>query len=77
MLTIGKTLHCTNNFPLRISSVNVTKSAVSCGFGHFLLKKSLMKTSFFFTVLAKCKDIPGIPYLSKRNLDFATRKYCV
>ena len=22
------------NFPLRISSANVTKSAVSCGFGH-------------------------------------------
>ena len=22
------------NFPLRISSVNLTKSAVSCGFGH-------------------------------------------
>ena len=27
-------LHCTKSFPLRISSVNVTKSAVSCGFGH-------------------------------------------
>ena len=28
--------HCTKNgsFPLRISSINVTKSAVSCGFGH-------------------------------------------
>ena len=28
--------HCTktSSFPLRISSVNVTKSAVSCGFGH-------------------------------------------
>ena len=28
--------HCTKkwSFPLRISSVNVTKSTVSCGFGH-------------------------------------------
>ena len=27
-------LHKKRSFPLRISSVNVTKSAVSCGFGH-------------------------------------------
>ena len=27
-------LHKKSSFPLRISSVNVTKSAVSCGFGH-------------------------------------------
>ena len=32
-INFGK--HCTQkwSFPLRISSVNVTKSAVSCGFG--------------------------------------------
>ena len=24
------------SFPLKISSVNLTKSAVACGFGHFL-----------------------------------------
>ena len=29
-----KTLHKKWSFPLLISSVNVTKSAVSCGFGH-------------------------------------------
>ena len=28
------TLHKRRSFPLRISSVNVTESAVSCGFGH-------------------------------------------
>ena len=28
------TLHKKCSFPLRISSVNVTKPAVSCGFGH-------------------------------------------
>ena len=26
--------HCTKSFPLTISSVNVTKSAGNCGFGH-------------------------------------------
>ena len=29
-----QTLHKKLRFPLRISSVNMTKSAVSCGFGH-------------------------------------------
>ena len=28
------TLHKKWSFPLKISSVNVTKSAISCGFGH-------------------------------------------
>ena len=27
-------LHKKGSFPLRISSVNVTKSAENCGFGH-------------------------------------------
>ena len=31
---IKRTLHKKWSFPLRISSVNVTKYAVSCGFGH-------------------------------------------
>ena len=35
-LTEMKLLHCTKkcSFPLRISSANVAKSAVSCEFGH-------------------------------------------
>ena len=45
-------LHKKWSFPLRISSVNVTKSAVSCGFGRtHLLKKSLMENFNFCTVL--------------------------
>ena len=28
------TLHTKRSFPLRISSVNATKSAGTCGFGH-------------------------------------------
>ena len=46
---VRQTLHKKWNFPLKTSSVNVTKSAVSCGlriWSH-LLKKSLIETSFF------------------------------
>ena len=35
------------SFPLRISSINVNKSAVFYEFGNILQKKSLKKTSFF------------------------------
>ena len=41
------------SFPLRISSVNGTKSAVSCGFGHIYWRNPLWKTSFF----AQCIEI--------------------
>ena len=35
------------SFPLRISSVNVTKTAVSCGFGHIYWRNPEWKNSFF------------------------------
>ena len=35
------------SFPLRVSSVNVTKSAVSCGFGHIYWKNPWWKLLFF------------------------------
>ena len=35
------------SFPLRISSINVTKCAVSCGFGHIYWRNPQWKTSFF------------------------------
>ena len=35
------------SFPLRISSVNLTKSAVSCGFGLIYWRNPSWKTSFF------------------------------
>ena len=35
------------SFPWSISSVNVTKSAVSCGFGHICWRNSSWKTSSF------------------------------
>ena len=42
-------IHCTKkwSFPLRISSVNVTKSAVSYGFGHIYWRNPYWKTPFF------------------------------
>ena len=32
--TVDKPLHKKWSFPLRISSINVTKSTGNCGFGH-------------------------------------------
>ena len=39
-------LHKKGSFPLRVSSVNVTKSAVSCGFDHIYWRNPWWKTSF-------------------------------
>ena len=36
--SLGATLDKKWSFPLKISSVNVTKSAVSCGFDHIYWK---------------------------------------
>ena len=43
--------HCTKNEVLKISSVNVTKSAENCGFGHIYWRNSSWKTSFFVQCL--------------------------
>ena len=40
-------LHKKRSFPLRVSSVNVTKSTVFCGFGHIYWRNPYRKTSFF------------------------------
>ena len=45
------TLHKKLRFPLKISSGNGTKSAVSCGLGHIYWSNSWWKTSFFCAVL--------------------------
>ena len=45
------TLHKKRSFPLRIFSVNVTKSAENCRFGHIYWRNPLWKTSFFCAVL--------------------------
>ena len=41
------TLHKKWSFPLRIFLVNMTKSAVSCGFGHIYWRSPQWKTSIF------------------------------
>ena len=38
--------HKEGSFPLRISRINVTKTAVSCGFGHIYWRNPQWKTSF-------------------------------
>ena len=44
-------LHKKWNFRLRISSLNVTKSAGNCGFGHIYWRNPLRKSSFFMQCL--------------------------
>ena len=62
------------SFPLRISSVNVTKSAVSSGFLWIwsdLLKKSLMENSFFM----QCITQVYLEYWSKKQCFKLTECY--
>ena len=53
-------LQCPKNevFSLRISSVNVTKSEVSCGFGHIYWRNPWWKTSCF----VQCYSITPVIY---------------
>ena len=46
-------LHKKWSFPLRISSVNVTKSAGNSGFGHICWRDPIWKTSFSCAAFAK------------------------
>ena len=58
-------LHKKWSFPLRISSVSVTKSAVSCGFGHIWWRNALWKTSFFVQCtwkMQQCKNAKMQPF---------------
>ena len=57
LINIFNSYHCTKkwSFPLRNSSVHVTKSAGNCGFGH-LLKKALMEHFIFCAVYYKMCD---------------------
>ena len=42
-----RALHKKWSFPLKVSSVNVTKNIVSGGFGHIYWRNLWWKTSFF------------------------------
>ena len=48
------------SFSLRISSVNVIKSAVSCKFGHIYWRNASWKTSFFVQCVYTTIRITGI-----------------
>ena len=53
---VGFSPHKKWSFLLKISSVNVTKYAVSCGFDHIYWRKSSWKTSFFVQCLFLQKE---------------------
>ena len=61
-------LHKKWSFPLRISLVNVTKSAVSCGFGHIYWRNSRWKTLFFVHWKIRSTCARQILYLDYSNL---------
>ena len=48
-----RSLHKKWSFPLRISSVNVTKSTITCGFGHIYWRNPTWKTSFFVQLVER------------------------
>ena len=48
-------LHKKWSFPLMISSVNVTKFAGNCGFGHIYWKNPSWKTLFFEQCECRCR----------------------
>ena len=49
LVTYEQSLHKKWSFPLRISSINVTESAVSCEFSHIYWRNSEQKTSIFLS----------------------------
>ena len=69
-------VHCTKKrrFPLRTASVNVTKLAGNCGFGHIYLRNPKGKTSFF----VQWHFFSNIKYLVLIRLFLLKRKlkYC-
>ena len=81
-------LHKKWSFPLRIFSVNVTKSAVFCGFGHIYWRNLSWKTWFFVQYWWQrhetfLRTYPGVTYFrnlkSKQNLfqnKTIKRSYC-
>ena len=61
------------SFPLTISSVNVTKSAGNCGFGHIYWRIPQWKTSFLvhcecFINKKKSEELPGLINFGSCNL---------
>ena len=61
-VSIALSLHKKWSFPIRITSLNVTKSSVSRGFGHIYWKNSQWKTETisFVKLMWKCSFFIGI-----------------
>ena len=57
--------HCRRTFPIRGSSVNVTKSARNYGFGHIYWKNPDWKTSFFCAMCKYHTRQSGLMYYKK------------
>ena len=72
---IAQTLHKKFSFPLRISSVNVTKSATDCGLGHIYGRDPEWKTLFVQWKLCGNCAFPRNFYT--RKLDKITVFYAV
>ena len=60
-----QSLHKKWSFTLRISSVNVAKSPVSCGFGHINWRNHQWKTAFFVQWVCYKTDMNCVEYFTK------------
>ena len=62
------------SFPLRISSVNMTKSAVNCGFGHVYWRNPWWKTSFFCAMVTENSQIVRHKVMLKVIIDISLQQ---
>ena len=68
-------LHKKWSFSLRISSINMTKSTVSCRFGHIYWRKTKWETSFFVNhILKKCHHLNFAYTLNLYEFDNACKE---
>ena len=68
-------LHKKWSFSLRISSINMTKSTVSCRFGHIYWRKTKWETSFFVNhILKKCHHLNFAYNLNLYEFDNACKE---
>ena len=70
-------LHKKWSFPLRISPINVTKSTVSCGFGHIYWRNPQWKTSFFVHCHTSLGLFSGITFLIKARTSVLFFSLCM
>ena len=75
MVLFFENIHCTKNknFPLRISSVNVTKSAGYFGFGHICWRNPSWETSFLCSVVNTPRSFLKLNFFRRYHLMFWLR----